>query len=120
MVSDESKSSAGRPAADQAAAAKKLFALIVLACLVISVCFNVYVVSENLVLKRGLTNYATLRRQALFYEEMQQLTQRFVAEMSALAKDDEKLRPLLGKYWRSFCKYGLDATTRASSANRPG
>lgn len=104
----------------QLPAIKRVLTLVVLAVLVISVCFNVYLLFENSVLKHSVTDYARLRQDVITYKEMQQLVQRMVGEMAQMAKVDKDVRGLLVKYWRPLKRYRLDASTGATATNLGG
>ena len=89
----------------------RVLVLLVLAVLVISVCFNVYLLFENSVLKKSVTEYARLRQERIVYQEMQQVVQRMVGEMAQISRTDKGVRGILVKYWRPLSRYGLDAQT---------
>ena len=81
----------------------RVLVLLVLAVLVISVCFNVYLLFENSVLKKSVTEYARLRQE--------RIVQRMVGEMAQISRTDKGVRGILVKYWRPLSRYGLDAQT---------
>jgi len=116
MTPEKSDGTTGQLKNDQFLMVMKVLTVLVLACLVVSVCFNVYLVYENSVIKTDLANYAKLRQEIVMYMQMKQMTQRLVADMLYLAKDDPKTRGLLQKYWRPITRYNLDAATGSSPA----
>ncbi len=107
----------GRIDSDQMSIMWKIVGMLVLLCLVVSVCFNVYVVFENSVLKLNLDKYVELRRDIIFYKEMQQLSQQIVADMKVMAKDDLKVRALYVKYMLPLRRYYIDTTTGATAVS---
>ncbi len=95
----------------------KVLGMLVLLCLVVSVCFNVYLVFENSVLKLSLDKYVELRRDIIFYKNMQQLSQRLVSDMKAMAKDNQSMRDLYIKYKLPLRRFQIDTTTGATAVS---
>ena len=69
--------------------------MLLLACLVVSICLNVYVVCANVYLKKRVVDYQELRSQ-LMQKDM--FVSRLMRDLQFLGQTNGGLRPLLIKY----------------------
>ncbi len=93
---------------------KKTVILLILACVTISVCLNVYVSYENVMLK---SRVAELEEGQKGYESVYQFMQRLVSEFQYLARSEESIALVLRKYEAILRSYGLH--TQAGAVSGP-
>jgi len=79
----------------QIANLKKIGLLLIVLCLVLSVCFNVYVVCANASIRHVMKDYSSLADRARAND---MFVKRLVMDMRSLAEDHEAVRGLLVKY----------------------
>ncbi len=90
---------------------RKMMAIVVVICLVISACFNVYVVRVNLALRERV---AKLDKARTGYVKMHQFLQRLVRDLRVLSKGDSAVADLLLKYESGFPRFGVDSQARGA------
>ena len=94
---------------------RALAALLLLACLVVSICLNVYVVCANVYLKKRVVDYQELRNQAM---QKDMFMSRLMRDLQFLGQTNEGLRPLLIKY-RIGAPTAMQSETPAGAAQPP-
>ncbi len=82
---------------DDLAFIKRVLTLLVLACLAVSACLNVYLIGENLVVKRQARAYAEMSRGRA---ALHQFCQRVVTDLRQLSGTNEAARQMLYGYRR--------------------
>ena len=79
---------------------RKMVLLLLVASLAISVCLNLYVVTENRIVKQ---TFLRVEQERQSYMELSRFTQRLMMDLQALAKTDKAAQELIDKY-----KYATD------------
>ena len=88
------------PWATQLSHVRKVGVLLLIACLVVSACLNVYLVAENLSVKKTFTAFEQERQSRAQFDRFMQ---RLLMDLQALAKTDKAVQELIEKY-----KYSTD------------
>ena len=90
---------------------RKMMTVVLFMCMGVSVCFNAYVVRENLVLKERA---AELDKRLVGFSDMHQFMQRLVRDLKYLGRSDKALADLLAKYRLGFEMLGVDSQVRGA------
>lgn len=88
---------------------QRIVALLVLICLVVSACLNVYVIFENRTLS-GEVSFIRERQKA--YGEMHRAVRDITLDLRVLSRTDANAARLLTKHKQFFSKFMLDDMTR--------